>query len=449
LKEDTIIAIATPPGIGAISIIRVSGPDSFRAVDEIFKGKVKISNSESHHVHYGKIHDFSGDLIDDVLISVFRAPRSYTCEDSVEISIHGNPNIATRILNLLVKLGVRLAEPGEFSKRAFINGRFDLSQAEAVADLIKSSSDVSLRGARNQLNGLLSRKINTFRDTLLKLSSFLELELDFSEEDIGLIDRTAVSEETKKLIKEIDELLDSYSYGKVIRDGVNVAIVGEPNVGKSSILNYILKESRSIVSKVPGTTRDIIREEISIDGMLFKLFDTAGIRHSDDEIEKEGINRSMESVKNADIVLLIGDVQKGFSEDLIVDIKETNTTQKVIKVLNKSDLAYDKRINFDLLVSAKTGSGMSDLIKKIKAMSLETSIFSEKSAVVTNLRHYNCLSRAKVFLVNVLESLEKNLSGEFISVDLRNAEQSLAEIVGAITSEDILNNIFSKFCIGK
>jgi tRNA modification GTPase len=344
---------------------------------------------------------------------------------------------------------VRLAEPGEFSKRAFINGRFDLSQAEAVADLIKSSSDVSLRGARNQLNGLLSRKINTFRDTLLKLSSFLELELDFSEEDIGLIDRTAVSEETKKLIKEIDELLDSYSYGKVIRDGVNVAIVGEPNVGKSSILNYILKESRSIVSKVPGTTRDIIREEISIDGMLFKLFDTAGIRHSDDEIEKEGINRSMESVKNADIVLLIGDVQKGFSEDLIVDIKETNTTQKVIKVLNKSDLAYDKRINFDLLVSAKTGSGMSDLIKKIKAMSLETSIFSEKSAVVTNLRHYNCLSRAKVFLVNVLESLEKNLSGEFISVDLRNAEQSLAEIVGAITSEDILNNIFSKFCIGK
>jgi len=265
--EDTIVAIATPPGVGAISIIRVSGSNSIAAADLIFKGKTKLSGSKSHSIHYGKIFDKT-EIIDDVLISVFRKPNSYTGEDAVEISTHGSPLITKRIVGLLIASGVRAAEPGEFTKRAFLNNRIDLTQAEAVADVISARTDASLRGARGQLDGMLSAKVSELREKLIRIFSYIELELDFSEEDIELIKKDELKKNIDEIILEIEKLLSTYSFGKVIRDGINVTLVGRPNVGKSSILNYLLKESRAIVSKIPGTTRDIIREEVSIDGIL-------------------------------------------------------------------------------------------------------------------------------------------------------------------------------------
>ena len=449
MKEDTIAAVATPPGFGAISIIRVSGPNTFRVADLIFEGKRKISESESHTIHYGRLVNTLGNTMDDVLISVFRAPNSYTGEDSVEINIHGSPFIAKVVLEELIRFGLKLAEPGEFTKRAFINGRLDLSQAEAVADVIRSSTDASLRGARNQLDGLLSQKVSELRALLTNLSSFVELELDFSEEDIKFMGKEKLNAGIDEIIKEIDALLSTYSFGRIIRDGINVVIVGQPNVGKSSLLNYILKESRAIVSHIPGTTRDIIREEVSMDGILIKLYDTAGIRFSEDEIEKEGVTRSREAVKNADIVVFLGDVDRGFSEEIFKEISDLSISGKIFKVMNKADLDVNSAFNAEIKISAKTGLGIKELLKKIKDSALSSSSFSEKTAIISTLRHYNCLEEARKNLLNAKDSISQEMSGEFISVDLRSAEQSLAEIIGVVTSDDILNNVFSKFCIGK
>jgi tRNA modification GTPase len=447
--EDTIAAVATPSGTGAISVIRVSGPGTFKSVDSIFFGKNDISTAESHTIHYGKIKDKSGSQIDDVLISVFRNPHSYTGEDVVEISTHGNAIITKKILEILLAQEVRLAEPGEFTRRAFLNNRIDLAQAEAVADIINSRTEVSLLGARSQLDGLLSQKVEELRSLLLNASSFVELELDFAEEDIEFIGHNELLSRIDNIVEEIDKLLSTYSFGKVIREGVNVALVGKPNVGKSSLLNYFLKESRAIVSHIPGTTRDIIREDVSIDGILFRLFDTAGLRASEDEIEKEGVIRSREAVRNADLVLFMNDVEQGFSEDIFDELKEITKEARIICVLNKIDKDEKSNLKSDVNISAKTGQGIESLFNLLKQKALGNSNYSEKSAVVSNLRHYNCLRKAKECLLNAKESANNKLSGEFISVDLRNAESSLGEIIGAVTSEDILNNIFAKFCIGK
>jgi len=295
--EDTIIALATPPGVGAISVIRLSGPHSIKAADSVFTGKIRLIDAHTHTIHYGNILD-DAEIVDDVLVSVFKAPNSYTGEDCIEISSHGSPLISQKIISVILNSSdVRPAEPGEFTKRAFLNGKMDLTQAEAVADLINSRTSISLRGFRNQLDGLLSSKVSFLRKGLIDISSFIELELDFAEEDIEFVQRTHLIEKIDKILSEIENLLSSYSFGKIVRDGINIAIVGEPNVGKSSLLNYLLKESRAIVSEIPGTTRDTIREEVSIDGFLFRLYDTAGLRASDDIIEKEGIERSHEAVR--------------------------------------------------------------------------------------------------------------------------------------------------------
>ncbi|MFN3872509.1 MAG: tRNA uridine-5-carboxymethylaminomethyl(34) synthesis GTPase MnmE [Ignavibacterium sp.] len=450
MKEDTIIALATPPGIGAISIIRISGPDSFIQTDKLFKGKNKISNSDSHRIHYGNIFDLAGNHIDDVLISVFRAPNSYTGEDSVEISTHGNPLIAQKIIGEFIKSGkIRLAEPGEFTKRAFLNNKIDLSQAEAVADIIHARSEASLRGARNQLDGLLSKKVGKLRESLINATSFIELELDFAEEDIEFVNTEELLKRIDEIIIEIDSLLETYNIGRIIRDGVNVALVGKPNVGKSSILNYLLKESRSIVSDIPGTTRDIIREEISIDGILFRLFDTAGLRESSNPVEEEGIKRSREALRNADIVLFIEDTQQGITRDLLEEVLNISSGDKIVRVLNKIDLGEKDKYDVDIKVSAKTGAGMSNLLKVLVQKAIGTDYYTEKTAVVTNLRHYTCLKKARESLLNARDSVIKKVSGEFISVDLRNASLNLGEIIGEVTTDDILNNIFMKFCIGK
>lgn len=447
--EDTITAIATPGGTGAVSIIRISGPDSFSVVSKIFTGKADIQTAPSHTIHYGRIFNH-GDLIDDVLLLLFRGPNSYTGEDSIEISTHGSPFITQKIIEILLENDVRLAEPGEFTRRAFMNGKIDLAQAEAVADVINSRTEASLRGARNQLDGVLSAKVEDLRTGLLNVLSLVELELDFAEEDIEFLSRNEIKQRVQGIITEIEGLLGTYSFGKVIRDGVNVALVGIPNVGKSSLLNYFLKEARAIVSEIPGTTRDIIREELTYDGILFRLYDTAGIRLTEDFIEKEGVLRSRQTVQDADLVLFISDVEQGVSSELFSQLLGLTAEDRIIKVLNKIDLGADSISDqADVCISSKTGKGIDELLNVLKFRAAGNSSYSEKSAIVTNLRHFNALTRSKKSLEDTLTSLDTGLSGEFISVDLRNAESNLSEIIGKITTDDILNNIFSKFCIGK
>ena len=447
-NEDTITALATPAGIGAISVVRLSGQKSFEAVDNIFTGKSKIAEAKPHTIHYGKIC-VNNEVIDDVLVSVFHGPNSYTGEDSVEISTHGSNLIVQKIVKALLDYDVRLAEPGEFTKRAFLNGRIDLAQAEAVVDVINSRTEASLRGARNQLDGILSKKVDDLREMLINSSSLLELELDFAEEDLEFMPVDQVLGRIDNIVEEIDNLLVTYSFGRVIRDGVNVALVGKPNVGKSSLLNYLLKESRAIVSEIPGTTRDVIREEFSLDGILFKLYDTAGIRLTKDVIEKEGVVRSRDAVKNADVVIFLNDVLEGFSVALYNHLLELTTENKILKVANKIDLNKEHGIKADVNISAITGEGIEELFTKMKQKAFGSESYSEKTAVVSNIRHYKALKKAKEHLSNAQESIKNGMTGEFIAVDLRNAENSLGEIIGKVTTDDILNNIFSKFCIGK
>jgi len=447
--EDTITAIATPNGVGAISIIRISGNKAIDVADSIFKGKMHITDANTHTVHYGKVVDAQNNFIDDVLLTIFKAPNSYTGEDVIEVSCHGNPLIGQKIIDLLLEKDVRIAEPGEFTMRAFLNNRIDLAQAEAVIDIITSRSDASLRGARNQLDGLLSNSVSILRNSLLDTLSFLELELDFSEEDVEFVAKDELLKKITLIIKKIDELLNSYRFGRVIRDGVNVAIIGKPNVGKSSLLNYLLKESRAIVSSTPGTTRDVIREEISIDGVLFKLFDTAGIRLSEDIIEKEGVRRSNEAIVNSDLVLFVNDVEQGYSEDLYNELRQLVKEDRIIAVMNKIDLSSKSDLGDGIKISAKTGEGIDNLIDQMKQSTLGSANYSEKSAIVSNIRHFQCLCSARNSLSDAIVSVNQKYSGEFIAVDLRNAADFLGEIIGEVTSEDVLNNIFSKFCVGK
>ena len=447
-NEDTITALATPAGYGAISVIRISGPESFAAVDSIFRGKKSITGAESHTIHYGKIYK-NDELIDDVLVSVFKSPNSYTGEDSVEISTHGSTYITEKIIAALLDFDVRLAEPGEFTKRAFLNGKIDLAQAEAVIDVINSRTEASLRGARNQLDGLLSKKVDSLREMLVNASSMLELELDFAEEELEFLPVNQVVERIDKIVEEINTLLKTYSFGRVIREGVNVALVGKPNVGKSSLLNYLLKESRAIVSEIPGTTRDVIREEFSLDGILFKLYDTAGIRITEDAIEKEGVLRSREAVKNSDVVIFLNDIESGFAEDLYKELTLITSPDKILSVLNKIDLGKENNTRADVEISALTGEGIEKLFALMKTKAIGSESYSEKTAVVSNLRHFKALEKAKDSLEKAKESVQSGMTGEFISVDLRTAESSLGEIIGKVTTDDILNNIFSKFCIGK
>ncbi len=477
-NNDIITALATPVGEGAISIIRVSGNGSIEIVNSIFNGKKNLDEVKTHTIYYGNIVTKKDEVIDDVLVSVFKNPNSYTGEDSVEISSHSSTIVVKKIIEELVKLNVRLAEPGEFTKRAFLNGKLDLTQAEAVADIINSRTEASLRGARNQLDGMLSQKINLLRNALIHSTSMIELELDFAEEDLEFVSKEKVISEIKNIIDEIEKLLATYSFGRVVRDGVNVAIVGRPNVGKSSLLNYILKESRAIVSEIPGTTRDVIREEVSIDGILFKLFDTAGIRLAEDKIEEEGIKRSRDAVKNSDVVVLIDELVNGIPKELYNELIELIDEDRIIIVLNKIDLintkndslngasirskernysaTSDKGALFEtemteeaIKISVKENIGIDKLLVALKEKSLGSNSYTEKTAVINNVRHFDSLSKAKIDLEEAINSLSSNLSGEFVSVNLRGAEDALGEIIGKVTTDDILNNIFDNFCIGK
>lgn len=447
MSEDTITAIATPIGIGAISVIRISGPLSISSANSIFIGKRNLLNVESHTIHYGKILDKSEQVIDDCLVTVFKSPHSYTGEDSVEISTHGNPLIAEKIVESLLNQNIRIAEPGEFTKRAFLNGRIDLAQAEAVIDVITSRSTAALNGARNQLNGILSQRVAFLRQELLNISSYIELELDFAEEDVEFLKRDELTQKINDVINELKTILATFRFGKINRDGINVAIIGEPNVGKSSLLNYVVKESRALVSEIPGTTRDVIKEEVSIDGTSYRFIDTAGLRKSEDPIEIEGMKLSRKSIQSADVVLFISDkpvLDDSFNEQEL-DLK----SNRVLRVLNKIDLSRPNKHNFDVLVSAKTGEGMSDLFIKLRDLVFGSEIFTEKSTIVSNIRHQHCLIRSKESLESAIHAIEIKSSGEFLTQHINEAILSLSEIIGVVTTDDILNNIFSKFCIGK
>jgi tRNA modification GTPase len=465
-ESDTIAAIATPLGEGGISVIRISGNQAVNIADRLFKGRMTLAAAETHTAHFGKVLDKEGNVVDDVVVTVFLEPNSYSGENTAEISCHGGIFVTKRILELILNEGARHADPGEFTKRAFLNGKLDLSQAEAVADLIRARSDTAHRTSVRQLEGVLSQRIHQLRSSLIDSIGLLELELDFVEEDLEFVDKAKFQRSIDETIGEIDCLLGSFSAGRIYREGVKVVIAGPPNAGKSSLLNALLESNRAIVTDIPGTTRDTIEEAVTIEGVSFRLVDTAGLRETHDIVEREGVKRAEDEARTGDIVLFVVDVSKSAEN---VDRSRTMefagglgaTAIKQILVLNKSDLptwptsevlgtlSSGHNIGY-VEVSARTGAGLD----KLQKMLVETA-FSGKTpgndatATVTNLRHFEALTRAKESLILSRDSLERKQGSEFVAVDLRNALDHLGEVTGEVTSEEILNNIFSKFCVGK
>ncbi|OFX20808.1 MAG: tRNA uridine-5-carboxymethylaminomethyl(34) synthesis GTPase MnmE [Bacteroidetes bacterium GWA2_31_9] len=461
LSEETICAIATPSGIGAISIIRISGKKSFQICEKIFLPKSKsinFSNLKPFSIIYGNII-FDNEIIDEVLVSVFKAPNSYTGENCIEISCHGSIYIQHKILEILLKSGAVLAQPGEFTMRAFFNGKMDLSQAEAVADLISSASQSSHRVAINQLRGGFSNDIKKLRAELIDFASLIELELDFSEEDVEFADRKKLNTLIENIKNEVNKLINSYKLGNVIKKGIPVAIIGKPNVGKSTLLNAILNEDKAIVSEIPGTTRDSIEDTFVINGVIFRFIDTAGLRDSEDEIEQIGISRTYENIKKASIILYVVDIAETCVEEINTNINDLqkiigDDTKKIILVANKIDKLVDvpkggKQL-FEwetVFVSAKRNENVQFLSEVIyKAVDLK---IGNDETVVTNIRHYEALLNAYDSILNIVQGLEKGISGDLLAMDIRQALHYLGEITGQVTVEEVLGNIFSKFCIGK
>lgn len=459
--DDTIAAISTPIGEGGIGIVRLSGRDAFRIAGRIFRParlKTQDSGFKTHTIHYGHIvNSESGDVIDEVLVSFMKAPATYTREDVVEISCHGGIVPLRDVLELCLKEGARLAEPGEFTKRAFLNGRIDLTQAEAVIDVIRAKTERSLKAAMEQLGGALSSRLNLIREGLINLTVYIEAYIDFPEEDIDIPSKEWLEAEVVRILDEIDYLLNSFKAGKILREGISTAIIGRPNVGKSSLLNALLMEDRAIVTEIPGTTRDIIEEVLNIDGIPLRIVDTAGIRKAKDLLEEEGIKRSIKAIENADLVLLVIDSSQDLREEDRALLEKVKERQGII-VLNKIDLpqkiegsSLSKVIGDKPLIriSATEGAGIEELRQAISNLIFRGRVISQDGAIVTRLRHKKALLNAKENLENFRNNLKKNQPPEFLSLDLRDALDHIGEIVGAVTTEDILNRIFSEFCIGK
>ena len=446
--NDTICALATAPG-GAIGIIRISGPQALEILSRVFTKDV--SAAPANTIHYGHIKN-GAEIVDEVMASLFRAPHSYTGEDSVEISCHGSRYILNKVLNLLIAEGCRQADPGEFTQRAYLNGKMDLSQAEAVADLIASTNQATHQIAMSQLRGHFSSKLAQLREQLLKLTSLLELELDFSDhEDLEFADRSELMELTKTIDNHITHLSNSFETGQAIKQGIPVAIVGKTNVGKSTLLNRLLKDDRAIVSDVHGTTRDTIEDTIDIKGITFRFIDTAGIRQTQDEVEQIGITRTYAAIDKARIVLWLIDSEPSIKE--INDILQRTDNKKLIVIKNKSDKADNNSYNSLKLpfisISAKFGKGIEELEQAIyEAADIPT--LTENDIIVTNARHYEALVRAHEHIQRVIDGLQMQLSGDLLSEDLRLTLDTLAEITGGqITPNEVLGNIFKNFCVGK
>ena len=461
--NDTICALATPIGISALSIIRLSGSKAFTIGDATFnpfkKGN-KLSEADTHTIHYGTLIAKNKEMIDEVLVSVFKNPKSYTGEDMIEISCHGSVYIQQKILQLLIDNGARLAKHGEYTLRAFLNKKMDLSQAEGIADLIASNSDSSHKLALQQMRGGFSNQINELRKQLLDFSSLIELELDFSEEDIQFASREKLSNLLTKLTNEINALVSSFSLGNVLKNGIPVAIIGKPNVGKSTLLNALLNEERAIVSEIPGTTRDVIEDTIVINGIAFRFIDTAGLRsHTTDEIESIGIAKTYQKIEQANIILYVFDVSQSSLNEINNDITEflekiENKNKHLIVIANKTDQLIETPKGFKnlveletIFVSAKRKENINLIAETlIKTLENQTNF---NNIIVSNTRHYEALINTQKSIEIIQSGINNNISPDLFTTDIRTALHYLGEITGSITSEDILDNIFSSFCIGK
>lgn len=447
------MALATPPGEGAIGVIRLSGTDAIGIVHKIFRGK-DLTRQASHTLHFGRIAD--GDtIIDEVVVSLYKAPKSYTGEDIVEISCHGSQYVLEQVTNLCVQQGAVPAKPGEFTQRAFLNGKLDLAQAEAVADLIASHSKAAQQAAMHTLRGGFSDELREMREELIKFSALIELELDFSQEDVEFADRTQLYTLVERLSKRAGQLVDSFRLGNVIKKGVNVAIVGWPNAGKSTLLNALLNEERAIVSEIAGTTRDTIEEALNINGILFRIVDTAGIReHTADLVEQIGVQRSKDAMSRADIVVYLFDVNSG--EHSKVNIQKGEFEEAGVKYLlvgNKvdatgMDAARKEYGEEPLYISAKNKENIEELKQRLFDLVVQGQV-KQEGTIVTNARHYAALQEVVRSLQDIKNGMDNNIPGDLIALDIRRCLYYLGEITGEITTEDKLDYIFSKFCIGK
>ncbi len=444
---EIIVAPTTLTG-GAIAIVRLSGEGSIALCDKVFSGrKESLTSASTHTLHYGNIVDGER-IVDDVVVSLFRAPHSYTGEESVEISCHGSQYIVQEIISLLLKLGARAADAGEFTTRAYLAGRMDLSQAEAVADMIASSSKAQHAMASTQMRGGYSSRLAELREQLLQLAALLELELDFSEEEVEFADRSQLSQLMLSLAREIERLANSFVVGNAIKRGVQVAIVGEPNVGKSTLLNALLGDERAMVSDIAGTTRDLIEEEIVIDGITFRFIDTAGVHTTDDRLEQMGIERTHSAIGRAQVIIHLIDAQQIDKGDTI-DLSQLRDHQSVIEVINKIDTLYqytpsDKAI----YISAKEGQGVEKLVKRLREQ-IDTTALYAGAPIVSSLRHYDLLTQSLTALQAAQRGLNEGLPTDLLCQEIREVLHNIGAITGAITTNDILGEIFSKFCIGK
>ncbi|MBR2026323.1 MAG: tRNA uridine-5-carboxymethylaminomethyl(34) synthesis GTPase MnmE [Alistipes sp.] len=440
-SRDIIVAPATALG-GAIAVIRMSGEGSIALCNRIFKGRKPLTEAASHTIHYGTICDGER-VVDDVVVAIFRAPHSYTGEESIEISIHGSRYIASEVIRLLCGQGARMAEAGEFSQRALAAGRIDLSQAEAVADLIASESRAAHAIAATQMRGGYSTLLDSLREELLAVTSLLELELDFSEEDVEFADRKRLEQMLTKTDGVVTRLMESFRVGNAIREGVAVAIVGRPNVGKSTLLNRLVGDDRAMVSDIAGTTRDTIEESVVIDDIRFRFVDTAGLHDTEDRLEKMGIERTERAIREAQVVLYMMEPTQAELE-----LPKLDAEQTLLLVVNKIDISTERNIEDAIYISAREGEGI-DALRRALRNTVDTEGLYRGEVVVSNMRHFEALSRAHHDIEAALRALESGISEELLAEDIRSAITALAEITGHITSDDILRNIFSHFCIGK
>jgi tRNA modification GTPase len=459
MQNDIIAAIATPPGQGAIGVIRVSGEGCLQVIDLLFKGKKTLQQSKGYRMHFGKFMD-GENVLDEVIASVFHHPHSYTGEESAEISFHGSAFILQRALELLIQHGVRLAHPGEFTQRAFLNGKMDLSQAEAVADLIASESEASHRIAMQQMRGGYSSRLSLMRQELIDFAALVELELDFSEEDVEFADRTKLAILITTIQKEIQYFIQSFKLGNAIKHGVNTVIAGRPNAGKSTLLNAMLQEERAIVSDIPGTTRDTIEEVINIHGVMFRLIDTAGIREATDTIEAIGVQKTMQEIRKGSILIYVYDVTELSQQEVASDLQKLQHEGLHIVVLaNKSDrlqqLKAEERnaihtaIPSDhILICGKEEKSVEEIKSKLFSLAIGENI-SVNQPIVSNTRHYEALMKADQLLNKISSELSQTISGEFLAMDIRQVLQYIGEITGQVHTNDLLDSIFTRFCIGK
>ena len=449
--EDTICAISTSLGIGAISIVRVTGPDAIKIVDSIFDGN--LIDKKTHTIHYGHIKS-EEETIDEVLIMLMKGPKTYTTEDIVEINCHGGISTTNKVLEILLENGCRLAEPGEFTKRAFLNGRINLLEAESVNDLIIAKTDAARTLAINNVDGILTKKIRSIREKIVKILANIEVNIDYPEyQDELQVTKELMDKYLKEINIELDKLLDGAKNGRIIKNGINVAIIGRPNVGKSSILNHLLDEEKAIVTNIPGTTRDIVEGTISINGVAINIIDTAGIRETEDEVEKIGVNKSKDIAKLADIVIFVANNNEKLTEEDLELLGKYNS-EKLIIFINKSDLeqkiVIPKNISQEIIIGNTIApNGLDELKEAIKNKLKLDSIISKDMSYLTNLRQIDLVKKAKKSLTNSLKSLEGQMPVDIIEIDLKSAWEYLGQIIGDTYQEELVDNIFSNFCLGK